>query len=133
MNIVFINEEKEKLLFMIVEVFGGTSDEIYFAFTQSIGALSFADDVWKKTDSLLTDTCPAQEAANKKIIEFINKKRDNEISVQWIWCCLHTAGNVDKYGRQGLCAVANQIFTCLKILFGSSNISGQHREDLKKE
>ncbi|CAG5081548.1 Oidioi.mRNA.OKI2018_I69.PAR.g9906.t1.cds [Oikopleura dioica] len=133
MNVVFINEEREKLLFMIVELFGGTAEEIFTAVTLSIDTLSFSDEIWKKTDSILTDTCRAQEAANMQIIEFIDKKRNSEIPVQWIWCALHTAGNIDRYGRQGLSALANDIFTCLKILFGSSKISGHHREDLKNE
>ncbi|CAG5109716.1 Oidioi.mRNA.OKI2018_I69.chr2.g4219.t1.cds [Oikopleura dioica] len=84
MNVVFINEEREKLLFMIVELFGGTAEEIFTAVTLSIDTLSFSDEIWKKTDSILTDTCRAQEAANMQIIEFIDKKRNSEIPVQWI-------------------------------------------------
>ena len=130
--IVLVNENREKIVHSVVELFGKTAAELTAALEGSINQLKFANQLWAKVDSLLTDTCPAQLCSNKEVIEIIRKRReDPDLVIDQLWCTLHTASNIDKYARDAITQAAKTALTALKILFGSSTTSGYHRDDIK--
>ena len=134
-DIILINEKREHLVYDVLPIKG--KDGITIAETV-IGSVeldaSLGIEIWRKTDSILSDTASGQLAANKRIVEHIKKRiNDEDTNIQVLWCSLHTSANLQTRAKRGSTDSGNGAFTELKLLFGSANRSGYHKEDLKNE
>ena len=76
----------------------GTGDEIAACMKMM---LQEHEGLWQNTRCLITDRCPAQVSANRKIVALMNQDRDATNQVYQVACLMHTVLGSDN--RSGAC------------------------------
>ena len=93
----------------------GTGDEIAACMKMM---LQEHEGLWQNTRCLITDRCPAQVSANRKIVALMNQDRDATNQVYQVACLMHTVLGSDN--RSGACLSEDTIAvgSALKQIFG---------------
>ena len=86
----------------------------------------------EKIQYLITDTSAAQLAANRLLVDKLNRTRTEHL-VQIIICLMHSVINFDNRSYKQLSDETKEVHTSLKILFGARKTDGYRKDSLKTE